>query len=144
MLVTHSVKRYTYTDYRNLDVDDNYLYELINGELVQKSAPSPRHQMISGNLYIAMKSYASANKSETVLYAPVDVFVDEYSVPQPDLLFVKNEHKEYITPDGVFGPPVYQLTGNEYELHSFAVEKGAVQSKVLEGFAVNIDDIFTQ
>jgi Uma2 family endonuclease len=39
---------------------------------------------------------------------------------------------------------IYQLAGNEYELYSFAVEKGSVQSKVLEGFAVNIDDIFTQ
>jgi Uma2 family endonuclease len=186
MLVTHPVKRYTYSDYRNLDVDDNFSYELINGELVQKSAPSPRHQIILGNLFRKIDGHTFEKKLGTVLMAPVDVFVDEYNAPQPDLLFVKNEHKEYITANGVFGPPdlvveilspssitrdridkmriyrnfgvaeywivdpryasieIYQLAGNEYELYSFAVEKGSVQSKVLEGFAVNIDDIFTQ
>lgn len=186
MLVTHPIKRYTYSDYKNLDVDDHFLYELINGELVQKSAPSPRHQIISGNLYVAMKSYVSGNKLGTVLYAPVDVFVDDYNVPQPDLLFVNNEHKEYITADGVFGPPdlvveivspssitrdrvvkmrvyrgfgipeywivdpkyasieIYQLMETDYELYSVAVEKGSVQSKILDGFIVNTDNIFTQ
>lgn len=33
-------KKLTYTDYRNLDVDDNFIHELINGELAQKNAPA--------------------------------------------------------------------------------------------------------
>ena len=34
-------KKHTYTNYRNLDVDDDFIYELINGELTQKNAPRP-------------------------------------------------------------------------------------------------------
>lgn len=186
MLVTQPLKRYTYSDYKNLDVDDNFLYELINGELVQKSSPSPRHQLISGNLYVAIKSHASEKKLGTVLYAPVDVFIDDYNAPQPDLLFIKTEHKTYITKDGVFGPPdivieilspssitrdridkmriyrrfgipeywivdpkyasieVYQLIEKEYELFSSAVETGSIQSKILEIFTLNINDVFAE
>lgn len=33
-------KKHTYTDYRNLDADDDFIYELINGELAQKNAPA--------------------------------------------------------------------------------------------------------
>ncbi len=47
-------KRYTYADYRNLDVDDNYYYEFIDGELGKKSAPSPRQQMVLAYLFRKM------------------------------------------------------------------------------------------
>ena len=98
-------KRYTYADYRNLDVDDNYYYELIDGELVKKSAPSPRHQTVLMNLIRIVDRVVFEKKLGKVLCAPVDVFVDDYNAPQPDLLFVSNEHKDFITQDGVFGPP---------------------------------------
>ena len=37
---------------------------------------------------------------------------------------------------------VYQLTENGYELFSSAIEKGKVRSKVLEGFEVNLEEVF--
>ncbi len=37
---------------------------------------------------------------------------------------------------------VYQLTDNGYELFSSAIEKGKVRSKVLEGFEVNLEEVF--
>ena len=40
-----------------------------------------------------------------VLYAPVDVFVDDYNAPQPDLFYISQARLAYITADGVFGPP---------------------------------------
>lgn len=105
MLTVPSVKRYTYADYKQLDVDDDFLYELIHGELVRKSAPSPRHQTVLMNLIRHIDGFVFNKKSGKVLCAPVDVFVDDYNVPQPDLLFVNNAHAAYITADGVFGPP---------------------------------------
>ncbi|MBC7920735.1 MAG: Uma2 family endonuclease [Ferruginibacter sp.] len=183
---TIQTARYTYADYRSLDVDDNYLYELIDGELVKKSAPSPQHQLISGNLYSLLKSFVVAKQAGKVLYAPVDVFVDDYNAPQPDLLYISQTHLEYITPDGIFGPPdlvveivsptsisrdyvkklriyerfgvaeywivnpnyrsveVYQLINQEYNLVSSAVETGKVQSKVLTGLELNINEVFAE
>ncbi len=37
---------------------------------------------------------------------------------------------------------VYQLTENGYELFSSAIEKGKVRSKILEGFEVNLEEVF--
>ena len=37
---------------------------------------------------------------------------------------------------------VYQLTENGYELFSSAIEKGKVCSKILEGFEVNLEEVF--
>ena len=186
MLITRPVQRYTYADYKNLDVADHFLYELINGELVKKSAHSPRHQDVLINLIRHVDGYVFTKKLGKVLCAPIDVFIDDYNAPQPDLLFVKAEHKQHITQDGIFGPPdliveilspssitrdridkmriyknfgvaeywivdpnyasveVYQLVEKEYELYSFAIEKGSIQSKVLNGFVLNIEDVFAQ
>lgn len=98
-------KKHTYTDYRNLDVDDDFIYELINGELVQKNAPRPLHQRIVRKLLVAMNAHVEANKLGEVFCAPVDVFLDEYNCPQPDLVFVSHAKKDTVTDDGIMAPP---------------------------------------
>ncbi|MBC8043817.1 MAG: Uma2 family endonuclease [Rhizobacter sp.] len=98
-------KPVTYDDYRKSRADDNFLYELLGGELVRKSAPTLEHQFISRNLFRKMDAFAAAGKLGEVLYAPVDVFIDEHNTPQPEILFVAAKNLAFITPDGVFGPP---------------------------------------
>lgn len=98
-------KPVTYTEYRALDTDDHFLYELINGELVQKSAPSPEHQRILRNLAFKVHQFVVANKLGEVLFAPVDVFIDDNNAPQPDLMFIAAKNAHFITNDGVFGAP---------------------------------------
>jgi Uma2 family endonuclease len=96
---------FTYADYKDLDVDDNFWYELINGVLVKKSAPTPRHQIIQANLFRLMSNYVFDNDLGIVLCAPVDVYVDDFSVPQPDMLFIAKDNAGIITEDGVMGAP---------------------------------------
>jgi Uma2 family endonuclease len=98
-------KRFTYEDYKALDVDDTYLYELINGELVKKAAPSPAHQRILKKLFLAMNKHVETAKSGELLFAPIDVFLDETNVPQPDLVFVSTAKNSLITDDGIMGIP---------------------------------------
>jgi Uma2 family endonuclease len=98
-------RRYTFADYKALDVDDDFFYELINGELVKKSAPKPLHQIIQAKLFRLMVNYVFDNNLGILLCAPVDVYVDEYSVPQPDLLFIRKDNEHIITDDGVMGAP---------------------------------------
>ncbi|MCU0445559.1 MAG: Uma2 family endonuclease [Microscillaceae bacterium] len=105
MAITIETKRYTYQDYRNLDVDDNFLYELIDEELVQKNAPSPQHQRISRKLLILLNTFIDTKQLGEIFYAPIDVFLDEYNAPQPDLVFVSNAQKSIITQDGIMGAP---------------------------------------
>lgn len=96
-------ERITMNDFRAMEFDDtdSFYYELINGELVAKSAPSPLHQRISRNIFRALDNFVVSNNLGEVLYAPIDVFLDEYNATQPDVLFLSREKQHLVTPDGV-------------------------------------------
>ena len=87
------------------DADDSYYYEIINGEMIQKSAPSPVHQEILINLVFVLETYNRQNKKGRIFCAPIDVFLDDYNKPKPDLVFISNEKKSIITNDGIMGIP---------------------------------------
>lgn len=72
---------------------------------MKKSAPSPKHQLISGNLYTALRAFVKEHQLGVVLYAPVDVFLDDYNLVQPDVLFLSNASLHRITDDGMLGAP---------------------------------------
>ena len=65
-------KRMTYQEFRQLEFDDNdpFLYELLNGELVKKSAPNPRHQKIVGLLFNKIFNFVSEKCSLSQLTFP--------------------------------------------------------------------------
>lgn len=106
-IVTERTERITTNDFRAMEFDDTdtFYYELLNGELVAKSAPSPLHQRISRNIFRALDNFVIANNLGEVLYAPLDVFLDEYNATQPDVLFLSREKQHLVTPDGVQGAP---------------------------------------
>lgn len=180
-------KLLTWDDFRNLDVEegDMHFYELINGTIVKRTAPSLHHQRASGNLFTYMNVFIKAKKIGTLFAAPVDVFIDEYNGYQPDICFVSSERSflieagDYIrsTPDlvvEIISPgsvrhdrvdkkanyekyavrelwlidplnrsvEIYVMQGNAYQTHAFQEKEGEVTSTVLEGFAVDIKDIF--
>jgi Uma2 family endonuclease len=102
-----AVEKLTYWVFRNLEFDDNdpFQYELLDGELVAKSAPSPFHQRLSGKLYLVLQQHVIGKQLGEVFYAPVDVFLNEYNAPQPDLVFVSAAKQHLITNDGIMGVP---------------------------------------
>lgn len=67
--------------------DDGYRYELIDGELFVSPAPSRRHQVISGNLYLLLRAGCPADLQ--VLYAPFAVGLSDDTEIQPDLLVAR-------------------------------------------------------
>ena len=97
------LKRTTYEEFRQMEFDgnDNFYYELINGEIVKKSAPSPQHQRLSKNLFRQLDKYIIETKKGEIFYAPIDVFLDQYCVPQPDLVFVSSANTHHITKHGI-------------------------------------------
>lgn len=99
--------RITCREFRQMQFpdDDTAYCELIDGELVKKSAPTPKHQIISGNLYAALRAFVSGRQLGIVLYAPVDVFLDDYNLVQPDVLFLFAATLDRITDDGIMGAP---------------------------------------
>ncbi|WP_421829347.1 Uma2 family endonuclease [Larkinella sp.] len=99
--------RLTVAEYQNLEFDDNdtHLYELIDGELVRRSAPAPKHQRLSRNISFAIHQHITENKLGEVLYSPIDVFFDDYNVLQPDVVFIPKENASIITNNGIEGIP---------------------------------------
>ena len=64
--------------------DDGYRYELLDGMLLVSAAPVPRHQVVSGNLYLLLRHGCPADLQ--VVYAPLDVVLADDTVLEPDLL----------------------------------------------------------
>jgi len=52
-----------------------------------------------------LHQFVKAQRLGEVLVAPMDVYLDEENVFQPDILFVAKENHSLIEEDGVHGPP---------------------------------------
>lgn len=91
----------TWAEFRNMELDDNdpYIYELFNGIIMKRAAPSLIHQEVSGNLFADIKIFLRQNPMGRVYSAPVDVEFDKYNAFQPDLAFVTNE-RSFLFEDG--------------------------------------------
>ena len=87
------------------DNNDNYYYEIIDGETIRKSAPTPMHQRICRKLIVILDSFINEKKLGEIFQSPIDVYLDEYNKSQPALVFVSDEKKAIITNDGIMGIP---------------------------------------
>lgn len=87
------------------DFEEGYQYELINGEIVKKQAPSPAHQMALVKILVKLEIYVNASKLGRCLCAPLDVYFTELDYYQPDIIFISKDRLHIITPDGVEGAP---------------------------------------
>ncbi|MCS6988722.1 MAG: Uma2 family endonuclease [Chloroherpetonaceae bacterium] len=181
------VKKMTYAEFRELDFpdDDRHLYELLDGEPVQRNTPSIQHQRIARNVFRKLDQFVLEKNLGEVFFAPVTLLVDDYNAPQPDLAFISNKTTdatdefvvvkapdlvvEILSPSTMsddrhrkrklyerFGVKEYwlidpqnkaievlELLNGQFELFSFAAEKGKVRSKILEGFELNLSDAFS-
>jgi Uma2 family endonuclease len=80
----------TYADLVALP-EDGKLHELIDGEHYVSASPTLRHQAVLGNLYSAIRNFVRPRGLGEVYFAPLDVFLSEHDVVEPDLLFVRRE-----------------------------------------------------
>jgi len=100
--MTVATEKITYQAFRemNFPEDDTAIYELLNGVLVKKSAPSLQHQRAVRNLFRALDKFVESSKFGEVLFAPMGVKFDDYNVLQPDLFFVSNTRKNILKEEG--------------------------------------------
>ena len=80
-------------------------YQLIDGDLHMAPSPNLFHQEISRNIEIIIGPYLEKNPIGKSFYAPLDVFLTETNVFQPDLLFVSTKNLHILEEDGVHGAP---------------------------------------
>jgi len=93
----------TYADY--CKIDDGRRYELIGGELYLVPSPSVPHQRVSLRLSWRLAEYIEQNDLGTVLTAPIDVYLTDQDVVQPDIIFISREHSDIVTEINIKGAP---------------------------------------
>ncbi len=100
-------RKISVAEFRQMDFDgEDAYYELINGEVVKKSAPTPLHQEISNNLAYAITTFVKQQNLGKLFPAPVDVCLHEFSHLLPDLVFVSNKNFGIIDyKNGIIGVP---------------------------------------
>ena len=84
--------------------DDGNRYEIIDGELLVTAAPVPRHQLVSGRIFLVLGPYVDAHGG-VVVYAPLQVRFTGSRVVEPDLLYLRAEHRHRLTAERCEGPP---------------------------------------
>lgn len=95
----------TVQDYMAIPEDDENRYELIDGVLYMAPGPSWDHQSGSFNLTLTLGSFVSENRLGVIRYSPLDMYLSEVDVFQPDLVFISNERLGIIHRDGLHGAP---------------------------------------
>ncbi len=131
------VRKMTVAEFRNLefDEDDSNLYELLDGELVKRSAPATAHQRVSRNIFATLLAHVGQGGLGELFYAPYDVFLDEHNVPQPDLMFVDKASSHLITEIGIEGPPTLLV---EVISPTSAFRDRIVKKELYERFGVRL------
>jgi Uma2 family endonuclease len=77
--------------------ETNLPAELIDGIILQMTAPELDHQDTTGNFFFLLKLLSQEIGGKAYI-APVNVEFDEYNVPQPDVLWLAPDSK--CKPDG--------------------------------------------
>ncbi|MBE0540339.1 MAG: Uma2 family endonuclease [Verrucomicrobia bacterium] len=96
-------KVWTYEDY--LALNDDTVFEIINGKAIMSPAPELFHQRWARGIFLAIQQHVEARKLGEVFFAPVDVILDEKNVVQPDLVFVSTANAGLLERRGVMGTP---------------------------------------
>ena len=124
----------------NMELEEGYFYELLNGHIVKKQAPSPQHQEAVANINWFMSSFIRERDLGKVYTSPIDVFFDKYNNTQPDILFIKKERLFIVTKDGIQGQPdlvVEVLSPSTYRVDRIAKMKTYCEFGVSEYWIVD-------
>jgi Uma2 family endonuclease len=98
-----SAAKLTYEDYVKLP-EDGLCREIIGGEHIVSAAPIPRHQILRGEIYIALRRLQDAGRAQ-ILFSPIDLRLSEIDVVQPDLVAIAKGSESIFGPTRIEGPP---------------------------------------
>jgi len=83
--------KWTEKDYFSLP-ETNRIVELSNGRLIITPSPTDQHQRIVGEIYFLIRSYLLNNNIGEIRCSPLDVWLYEGTIRQPDIVFMIKEH----------------------------------------------------
>jgi Uma2 family endonuclease len=101
-------KKITVAEFRDMEFPENdtFIYELIEGILIKKQAPSPLHQKAVIKIAHAFETQVQTKDNGFAYTSPIDVYFDKYNNTQPDVLFILKDREFIIDPlQGIVSPP---------------------------------------
>ncbi len=79
------IVRVSAAEFDQLTANDERRFELINGEVIEIPTPSIRHQRRAGRVMLLVDKLKPDGE---VLISPLEVYLDEYNIPEPDIVWV--------------------------------------------------------
>ncbi len=102
-----SPKKFTYQDYLELPEDPGYRYEVLSGQLVKEPSPIVVHQRICRELeYFLLVYFRQTDPLGEIFFAPLDVTLGDFTVVQPDILYISGGQKDIIKEARIDGAPL--------------------------------------
>ena len=98
------ITKKTVKDYIELPEGPPY-YQLIEGKLIMSPGPSYSHQRTVGRVFLELSRLLEEKGLGEALISPIDVYLDEKNVFQPDIVVLLKEGKAKVEEKGIFGPP---------------------------------------
>lgn len=99
-------KKFTYQDYLELPEEPGYRYEVLAGELVKEPSPIVVHQRICRELeFILLLYFRKTDPLGEIFFAPLDVTLGDFTVVQPDILFISGTQKDIVKETRIDGAP---------------------------------------
>jgi len=90
-------KRATVADYERLE--EGAPYQLIGGELIMTPSPTPFHQSIVFHIGLVLAPFVKRNRLGKLFISPLDVYLSDEDVYQPDLIFIRADRAQGIRKD---------------------------------------------
>jgi Uma2 family endonuclease len=90
--------------YLALANSENAFVELSEGKVVIYEMPTPRHQSIVGNLYVALRAYGQAGERGKAFVSPMPVRLWRGKFREPNVMFYRAENLERVG-EQFGGPP---------------------------------------
>ncbi len=93
------VVRVSAAEFDELTASDERRFELIEGEIIEMAPPTIPHQNVVLNAAFTLKPLIPDGR---IFVSPIEVYLDENNIPQPDLVWVaahsicKIEHKRLV------------------------------------------------
>ena len=99
-----TVRKLTIEEYRALP-DDGNRYELIDGVLYVTAAPVPDHQDVVLAIVLLLVPETEARKRGKLYLAPIEVRLPTGDIVQPDVVYIRREHRQIRQSDAIVGVP---------------------------------------
>ncbi len=96
--------RMTAAEFWQMTEHSDQRFELIDGEAILMGTPITDHQRAVGKCYLILTAISTAIGGEAFI-APLEVYLDDRNIPQPDAMWVAANSKCKVGTSGLEGAP---------------------------------------